>query len=234
MTAPSHWKVVSNAPTPEPEALGDGKARVWRFPTTKRMSTYITAIVAGEYHGGSTPTRASTAHPARPLLPPVAWSSTSTRDELVKLTKQSFEFFEEQFDYPYPFEQVRPALRAGVQHGRDGERRLRDAARRVPPPQPPAALVLRVPRLGHHPRDGAHVVRRPGHHEVVGRPLAQRVVRRVGLLPRARPRPPSSPTRGPASPTPASRPATAPTSCPRPTRSRPTTSTCTRSRSTST
>ena len=24
---------------------------MWRFPPTKRMSTYITAIVAGEYHG---------------------------------------------------------------------------------------------------------------------------------------------------------------------------------------
>ena len=83
---------------------------------------------------------------------------------------------------PLPVREVRPALRPRVQRRGDGERRLRDAARRVPPPQPPAALVLRVPRLGHHPRDGPHVVRRPRHHEVVGRPLAQRVVRRVGLL----------------------------------------------------
>ncbi len=63
---------------------------------------------------------------------------------------------------------------------------MRDPARRVPPPQPPGPLVLRVPRRGDPPRDGAHVVRRPGHHEVVGRPVAQRVVRRVGLLPRGR------------------------------------------------
>ena len=46
--------------------------------------------------------------------------------------------------------------------------------------------VLRVPRLGDPARDGAHVVRRPRDHAVVGRPLAQRVVRRVGLLPRRR------------------------------------------------
>ena len=38
---------------------------------------------------------------------------------------------------PLPVRQVRPAVRAGVQHGRDGERRLRDVPRRVPPPQPP-------------------------------------------------------------------------------------------------
>src|SRR6478752_5850502 len=49
VTAPDSWKVVSNSPTPEPEALTEGKA-VWHFEPTKKMSTYITAIVAGEYH----------------------------------------------------------------------------------------------------------------------------------------------------------------------------------------
>src|SRR5436853_531960 len=49
VTAPSGWKVASNAATPEPEELGGGKAR-WSFPESKRMSTYITAMIAGEYH----------------------------------------------------------------------------------------------------------------------------------------------------------------------------------------
>src|SRR3954466_11738158 len=35
VTAPSSWVVVSNAPTPTPEAIDDDKS-VWRFPTTKR------------------------------------------------------------------------------------------------------------------------------------------------------------------------------------------------------
>jgi aminopeptidase N len=48
VTAPSGWKVVSNAPTPDPEDLGNGSS-VWRFPPTEPMSTYITALVAGEY-----------------------------------------------------------------------------------------------------------------------------------------------------------------------------------------
>src|ERR1700712_1646515 len=47
--APESWVVVSNAPTPEPEERHDGTS-VWRFPPTERMSTYITAIVAGEDH----------------------------------------------------------------------------------------------------------------------------------------------------------------------------------------
>ncbi len=50
VTAPEHWTVVSNSPTPEPSPAGDGKA-VWAFEPTKRMSTYITALIAGEYVG---------------------------------------------------------------------------------------------------------------------------------------------------------------------------------------
>src|SRR5687768_5469171 len=53
VTAPAHWVVVSNAPTPAAEALdgpSDEAKSVWKFPTTKRMSTYITALIAGEYH----------------------------------------------------------------------------------------------------------------------------------------------------------------------------------------
>src|SRR4051795_9764623 len=49
VTAPAGWKVVSNAPTPEPEQLDEGKAR-WRFAESRRMSTYITALIAGEYY----------------------------------------------------------------------------------------------------------------------------------------------------------------------------------------
>ncbi len=49
VTAPAHWVVLSNQPAPEPEPAGDGVA-VWRFAPTPRISTYLTAVVAGEYH----------------------------------------------------------------------------------------------------------------------------------------------------------------------------------------
>ena len=102
VTAPADWLVVSNAPTPEPEPLGGGKA-IWKFPPTERMSTYITAVVAGEYHAefasyqgkfGEIPL----GHYCRQSL--VEHMDT---DELVKMTCQGFAFFEEAFDYPYPF-----------------------------------------------------------------------------------------------------------------------------------
>ena len=102
VTAPEGWKVVSNAPTPEPEPLGSGRA-VWKFPPTERMSTYITAVIAGEYHAEHTTYEGKfgeipLGHYCRQSL--VEHMDT---DELVKLTSQGFAFFEEVFDYPYPF-----------------------------------------------------------------------------------------------------------------------------------
>jgi len=105
VVAPENWKVVSNSPAAAITPLsGDdqGKAR-WDFETTKKMSTYITALIAGEYHEvqdvyegkhGTIPL----GHYCRQSLVPYL-----DTDELVKLTKQGFEFFEETFDYPYPF-----------------------------------------------------------------------------------------------------------------------------------
>ena len=148
------------------------------------MSTYITALVAGEYHEVHVHLRRQARRdPARPLLPPVAGRAPRRR-RADQGHRAGLRVLRGGLRLPLPVRQVRPAVRAGVQHGRDGERRVRDVPRRVPPAQPPGPRVLRVPRRGDPPRDGAHVVRRPGDHEVVGRPLAQRVVRRVGLLPR--------------------------------------------------
>ena len=68
------------------------------------MSTYITALIAGEYYehldsydGKNGPI--SLGHYCRQAL--VDHLDT---DELLLMTKQGFEFFEEAFDFPYPFE----------------------------------------------------------------------------------------------------------------------------------
>jgi aminopeptidase N len=83
--------------------LGDGKA-LWRFPTTKRMSTYVTAVVAGEYH------EVKDVYEGRHGTIPLGHYCRQSlvehldREEIVKLTRQGFAFFEDAFDYPYPFE----------------------------------------------------------------------------------------------------------------------------------
>lgn len=102
VTAPSHWKVVSNAPTPAPIPVGEGVAR-WEFPPTERMSTYITALVAGEYHEVQHTYEGK--HGTIPLGHYCRQSLVEHLDveELVKLTEAGFAFFEEKFDFPYPF-----------------------------------------------------------------------------------------------------------------------------------
>ncbi|WP_435742432.1 aminopeptidase N [Nocardioides sp. SYSU DS0663] len=105
VTAPAHWVVVSNSPTPEPRPLegADSDKAVWEFEPTKPMSTYITAIVAGEYHAEHDVYRGK--HGDIPLGHYCRQSLVEHMDTaaLVETTKQSFEFFEEKFDFPYPF-----------------------------------------------------------------------------------------------------------------------------------
>ena len=102
VTAPTGWKLVSNAPTPDPADAGEGKA-TWGFPTTERMSTYITALVAGEYHEvmdshAGKHGEISLGHYCRQSM-----AKFLDVDDLLATTRQGFAFFEDAFDYPYPF-----------------------------------------------------------------------------------------------------------------------------------
>ncbi len=102
VTAPSRWQVVSNSPTPDPVDLGLGRS-VWHFTPTKRMSTYITALVAGDYA-----VVRDTYHGKRGDIPLGLFLRQSLEehleaDDLLTVTKQGFAFFEDAFDMPYPF-----------------------------------------------------------------------------------------------------------------------------------
>jgi aminopeptidase N len=91
--APKEWVVVSNTPG----ALStDG---LWTFATTKVMSTYVTAIVAGEYHA---------VHQTHRDIPLGLYCRQSLAqylepDEFFEITRQGLDFFERRFGYPYPF-----------------------------------------------------------------------------------------------------------------------------------
>ncbi|MBI1352317.1 MAG: aminopeptidase N [Actinomycetales bacterium] len=99
---PGHWQVVSNSPTPEPTVHEDGSA-TFAFAPTPRLSTYITALVAGPYHRvddeyagphGTYPLGVYCRESLAPYL---------DSDEILTVTKQGFAYFEEQFGFPYPF-----------------------------------------------------------------------------------------------------------------------------------
>lgn len=102
VTAPAHWAVVSNSPTPAPEDTAPGVA-TWHFAPTKRMSTYITALVAGEYvevrdvyvgEYGEIPLGIFCRQSLREHL---------DADDILEITKQGFAFFEGKFQMGYPF-----------------------------------------------------------------------------------------------------------------------------------
>ncbi|MFD7733895.1 aminopeptidase N [Kitasatospora phosalacinea] len=101
VTAPAGWVVVSNSPTPEP--VGDGDTRVWTFEPTPRMSTYITALIAGPYVGVFDSYDNGAQH-----VPFGVYCRPSLRehldaDAIFAVTRQGFDYFQEKFDFPYPF-----------------------------------------------------------------------------------------------------------------------------------
>jgi aminopeptidase N len=109
VTAPSHWDVVSNSPTPVPvETIPgtDGGARsVWEFAPTARLSSYVTALIAGPYQSVRSEVT-STDGRTIPLglLARKSLMQYLDADNIFELTRQGFAFFEEQFGCPYPFE----------------------------------------------------------------------------------------------------------------------------------
>ncbi|WP_405011236.1 aminopeptidase N [Kitasatospora sp. NBC_01539] len=101
VTVPAGWVVVSNSPTPEPS--GEGDTRVWAFEPTPRMSTYITALVAGPYVGVFDEYTAGAQR-----VPLGVYCRPSLRefldaDAVFAVTKQGFDYFQEKFDFAYPF-----------------------------------------------------------------------------------------------------------------------------------
>ena len=103
VTAPAYWQVVSNQPTPEPTEIEDGKA-VWNFEPTPRISSYITALVAGPYAVRRSELTSSDGR----TIPLGVFCRKSMEefleaDYMFEKTREGFEFFEKTFSYPYPF-----------------------------------------------------------------------------------------------------------------------------------
>ncbi len=109
VTAPSHWDVISNSPTPTPVEAGsaeDGGARsTWAFDPTPVLSSYVTALIAGPYQAVRSELTSSDGR----TIPLGVFARKSLMqyldaENVFELTRQGFAFFEEQFGTPYPFE----------------------------------------------------------------------------------------------------------------------------------
>ncbi|MEO6529916.1 MAG: aminopeptidase N, partial [Specibacter sp.] len=103
VTAPEYWNVISNSPTPAPEAAGEGKA-VWHFEPTLTMSSYITALIAGPYESVHSELTSSDGRIiALGVFARKSLMEFMDAENVFELTRQGFEFFEKQFGTPYPF-----------------------------------------------------------------------------------------------------------------------------------
>lgn len=102
VTVPAGWKVFSNSLTPSPEE--NGETWTYRFAETERMSTYITAIVAGPYEGVTDSLVSADGR----KIPLGVWCRSSLLEHLdheriLDITRAGFTFFEREYGIAYPF-----------------------------------------------------------------------------------------------------------------------------------
>ena len=156
------------------------------FVPTERISTYLFTVAAGPWHTvtGSHDGLDLGLHCRRSLAPHLDADAA----ELLEVTGQCLDLQQELFGRRYPFgdsydQLFVPEFNAGAMENPGAvtfsemfvfRSRTTDDKRRQ------RAMVDR-------PRDGPHVVRRPRDDALVGRPVAQRVLRRAAGLPHGRP-----------------------------------------------
>ncbi|MGO9184601.1 MAG: aminopeptidase N [Mycobacterium sp.] len=97
VTAPKHWKVISNGAT---VSIDNG---VHQFATTPRMSTYLVALIAGPY--AEWKDAYSDEHGEIPLgiYCRASLAEHMDADRLFTETKQGFGFYHKNFELPYAF-----------------------------------------------------------------------------------------------------------------------------------
>jgi aminopeptidase N len=103
VTAPEPWAVISNSPSPEAKKHGDGSA-TWTFEPTPRISSYITALIAGPYESTFSELTSASGR----VIPLGVYGRKSLwqhldADYIFDKTREGFAYFEEKFDYAYPF-----------------------------------------------------------------------------------------------------------------------------------
>jgi aminopeptidase N len=111
VTAPSDWEVASNQSVAS-KTTAAGATR-WDFATTLPISTYITTVLAGPYFKAedhfSMAFGAESKHQGESLdIPLAAYCRASLAPhfdsaEIFKVTKAGLQYFNELFDFPYPF-----------------------------------------------------------------------------------------------------------------------------------
>ena len=98
VTAPGNWEVVTTAREEKVEERENG-FKVWHFPQTRKFSSYIFPLHAGpfvvwENEADGIPLRLFARKTLAEHVKPADW---------FKFTRESFAFYQNYFDIPYPF-----------------------------------------------------------------------------------------------------------------------------------
>jgi aminopeptidase N len=100
-TVPNHWEAISNSPVESKNSSGE--YTTWKFLPTARVSTYITAFIAGAYH------HVHDEYIGEKKIPLGIYCRQSLaqhldHEKIFTVTKQGFKYFEKAFGLAYPFE----------------------------------------------------------------------------------------------------------------------------------
>ena len=111
--APEGWEVLSNARTAAPP-VPEANAVRWTFQKTPPISPYITVVAAGPFHV----IRDRHGQIDLGLYCRRSLAEHLDPDEWLEVTKQGFDFFNDAFGYPYPFDKydqvIVPEFAAGA------------------------------------------------------------------------------------------------------------------------
>ena len=102
VVAPDSWTVVSNAPVAQTAAAGPGLKQT-RFAETLPISTYLTALVAGDYHTVPGPPVGIDRNIPTAIFCRKSVAAHLDAAEIFAITESGFEVFERRFGVGYPF-----------------------------------------------------------------------------------------------------------------------------------
>ncbi|MFT6631866.1 MAG: aminopeptidase N [Bacteriovoracaceae bacterium] len=111
--APSDWSVITSV-IPSKSLIHKNKTKTWFFPESALFSTYIWSLHAGPYHsfndvGAKYPSRLFVRQSMKKYVNLKDWQT---------FTRQSFDFLDEYFGYPYPYKKydqiIVPDFNAGA------------------------------------------------------------------------------------------------------------------------
>jgi aminopeptidase N len=106
VTVPAAWTVLSNQPVAAREPAVEAGSTVWHFAPTPPISTYLTAVVAGEYEV-VTATHETPGGQQIPLTLACRASLAASLDsaDILAVTRQGLDFYTGLFHGRFPFDQ---------------------------------------------------------------------------------------------------------------------------------